>query len=172
MNTMPTPKLDPQERHFRIPSPRPGLQLFLRRLEPVARANSDARPVLYVHGGTFPSALSIAHRFDGVSWRDALCDAGFAVWGLDFQGFGESDRYAEMARPATESPSLCDADDGARQLAAAVRVIREHHAGARVSLVAHSWGSMPAGRVAAQHPTAIDRLVQFGPIARPPPKPH
>jgi pimeloyl-ACP methyl ester carboxylesterase len=35
-----------------------------------------------------------------------------------------------------------------------------------VSLVAHSWGSIPAGHVAAQHPDWIDRLVLFGPIAR------
>jgi hypothetical protein len=46
-----------------------------------------------VHGGTFSSGLSIAHRFDGGSWRDALSDAGFHVWGFDFHGFGESDPY-------------------------------------------------------------------------------
>ena len=49
--------------------------------------------MLYIHGATFPSALSIAHRFDGTSWRDVLNEAGFDVWGLDFYGFGHSDRY-------------------------------------------------------------------------------
>ena len=39
-----------------------------------------------MHGATFPSALSIAHRFDGRSWRDELCDEGFHVWGFDFHG--------------------------------------------------------------------------------------
>jgi hypothetical protein len=81
-------KLDAREAHFRIPGPRQGLSLFLRYL---AAANTEFRPrraVLYVHGATFPSALSIAHRFDGRSWRDALNDAGFDVWGLDFYGFG------------------------------------------------------------------------------------
>jgi len=85
MNAIPAPKLDPCEQHFRIPGPRPGLQLFLRRLEPV---RGRAHPVLYVHGGTFPSALSIAHRFDCYSWRDALCEVGFEVLALDFHGFG------------------------------------------------------------------------------------
>src|SRR5258705_6755768 len=127
MNTMPTPKLDPQERHFRIPSPRPGLQLFLRRLEPVARANSDARPVLYVHGATFPSALSVAHRFDGYSWRDALCEAGFHVWGLDFLGFGFSDRYREMKEPPDANPPLCRTGDASDQLEAAVHFILDQH---------------------------------------------
>ena len=62
MNAIPTPKLDPREQHFRIPSPRSGLLLFLRRLEPVER-DAGAHPVLYVHGGTFPSALATPVRF-------------------------------------------------------------------------------------------------------------
>lgn len=64
------PRLDPREEHFRIPSPHPGLSLFLRYMAP---QGGGVRHVLYVHGGTFPSALSIAHRFDGRSWRDVLC---------------------------------------------------------------------------------------------------
>ncbi|HEV2185813.1 MAG TPA: hypothetical protein VGR70_01310, partial [Stellaceae bacterium] len=71
------PQLDPREAHFRIPSPHPGLSLFLRHLPRRETAPPQPRAILYVHGGTFPSALSIAHRFDGRSWRDSLCDAGF-----------------------------------------------------------------------------------------------
>src|ERR1700747_689049 len=84
-------KLDPHERHFRIASPHAGLSLFLRYLPSTHDLSLEDRVVLYVHGGTFPSALSIAHRFDGRSWRDELCAAGFHVWGLDFHGFGLSD---------------------------------------------------------------------------------
>jgi pimeloyl-ACP methyl ester carboxylesterase len=87
-------KLDPREVHFRIPGPIEGLHLFLRHLPP-ARPAARTKAVLFVHGMSFPSALSIAHRFDGRSWRDELCDAGFDTWGLDFYGFGYSDRYAE-----------------------------------------------------------------------------
>jgi pimeloyl-ACP methyl ester carboxylesterase len=36
----------------------------------------------------------------------------------------------------------------------------------RISLVAHSWGTLPAGAFAAAHPEVVDRLVLFGPIAR------
>src|SRR5690242_1091073 len=77
-------KLDQHERQFRIPGPRDGMSLFLRYLPAAGDAGSTNRVVLYVHGGTFPSGLSIAHRFDGRSWRDALCATGFHVWGLDF----------------------------------------------------------------------------------------
>ena len=55
-------KLDPREQHYWIESPRQGMQLFLRYLPPLTRQAGEVRPVLYVHGATFPSALSIAHR--------------------------------------------------------------------------------------------------------------
>src|SRR6185437_4023753 len=70
-------KLDPREEHSRVPSPHRGLSLFLRYLPPDANAATRRGPVLYVHGGTFPSGVSIAHRFDGGSWRDELCALGF-----------------------------------------------------------------------------------------------
>jgi pimeloyl-ACP methyl ester carboxylesterase len=122
--------------------------------------------VLYVHGGTFPSALSIAHRFDGYSWRDALCEAGFDVWGLDFHGFGSSDRYPAMDERPEAHASLCRAADAAEQVAAGVQFILEYSGRHRLSIIAHSWGTLPSGRFAGAHPHLVDRLVLFGPIAR------
>ena len=130
------------------------------------------RIVLYVHGATFPSALSIAHRFDGRSWRDALCEAGFHVWGLDFLGFGESDRYPQMSEAPGAHPPLGRAAVASEQVAAAVRFILDHHGAERLSLIAHSWGTMPAAKCAGDHPALIDRLVLFGPIARRQPQPR
>lgn len=166
MNAIAMPKLDPREQHFRIPGPDKGLQLFLRRLEPVGRPATETCPVLYVHGGTFPSGLSIAHRFDGYSWRDALCEAGFDVWGLDFQGFGFSDRHPEMDEPPEAHASLCRAADAAAQLAAAVPFVLARTGQPKLSVIAHSWGTLPTGRFAGAHPDLVDRLVLFGPIAR------
>ena len=160
------PKLDPREQHFRISGPREGLSLFLRFLPAESSNVSPRRAVLYVHGATFPSALSIAHRFDGRSWRDALNDAGFDVWGLDFYGFGHSDRYPEMQQPAQNNPPLCTAEDAAQQVEAAVRFILAQQNVERVSLITHSWGSMPAALFAGRHPALVERLVLFGPIAR------
>ena len=81
------------DRTFRIPGPRDGMTLFLRH-RPTSAAGGRARgAVLYVHGATFPSALSIAYRFNGRSWADALTEAGFDVLGLDFYGYDGSDRY-------------------------------------------------------------------------------
>lgn len=156
-------QLDPREQHFRIPGPRREMELFLRLLpaqSPLRRA------VLYIHGATFPSALSIAYRFDGTSWRDELNEAGFDVWGLDFYGFGQSDRYPEMGQPAADNAPLCVAKDAAEQVQAAVRFILGHHDIARLSLISHSWGAMPSCLFAGAHPALVDRLVLFAPIGR------
>jgi len=161
------PRLDPREQHYWIPSSRTGLQLFLRHLSP--ETTSD-RVVLYVHGATFPSALSIAHRFDGYSWRDALCAAGFHVWGFDFLGFGCSDRYPEMEQPADANAPLCNAAEASEQVEAAVRFILARQGRSELSLITHSWASMPAARFAGRHPSLVDRLVLFGPISRRPPR--
>jgi pimeloyl-ACP methyl ester carboxylesterase len=160
-----TEKLDSREEHFRIASPNEGLQLFMRYL-PCAKPSGRRRAVMYVHGATFPSALSVAFRFDGRSWRDALCDAGFDVWALDFQGFGESDRYRQMSGPADAHPPLCTAADAATQLACATRFALDRSGIDRISLIAHSWGSMAAASFAAAHPSLVERMVFFGPIAR------
>jgi pimeloyl-ACP methyl ester carboxylesterase len=90
----PRARLDIREQTCLIDSGPAGLRLFLRELRSTASSRRGA--VLYLYGATFPSALSVAYRFGSVSWRDALCRAGFDVWALDFLGFGGSDRYAEM----------------------------------------------------------------------------
>ncbi|HEV3499826.1 MAG TPA: alpha/beta hydrolase [Bradyrhizobium sp.] len=160
------PALDSREQHFRIPGPRRGMSLFLRFLPAVKTPFQPRRSVLYVHGATFPSALSIANRFDGTSWRDALGEAGFDAWGLDLYGFGHSDRYPEMDRPAADNSPLCVAADAAKQLETAVRFILGHQNIERLSLIAHSWGSMASGLFAGAHSALVDRLVLFAPIGR------
>lgn len=159
-------KLDPQEEHYRISGPHHGLRLFLRRLAGSPAPGAPRRAVVYVHGATFPSALSIAHRFQGRSWRDALCDAGFDVWGVDFHGFGGSDPYPEMDGSADAHGPLCLAEDAAAQLAAAVRFILARQGATSLSLLAHSWGAMVAGRFAGAHRELVDRLALFAPIVR------
>jgi pimeloyl-ACP methyl ester carboxylesterase len=164
-------KLDPRETHCLIPSPHAGLRLFLRHLPPPDGTPPDSASsgaassgiVLYVHGATFSSALSIAHRFDGRSWRDELCDAGFHVWGLDFHGF---DRFSDPYPDTGPNTPLGRTEDASRQLEQAVRYILAHHSAKRLSLVAHSWGTMVAGHFAGRCPEMVDRMVFFGPLAR------
>jgi pimeloyl-ACP methyl ester carboxylesterase len=160
-----TPKLDQKEEHFHIPCHVQGLTLFLRYLPPNnARQTDRPKVALYVHGATFPSALSIAHRFDGRSWRDELADAGFHIWGLDFQGFGNSDPYPEMAVPAERNPALGRAEAASRQIERATHFIRDHHGVPKISIIAHSWGTIATGRFAGSCPDQVERIVFFGPV--------
>ncbi len=158
------PKLDAAEKHFRIPGTADGIQLFLRYLPARVSPDGGQKVVLYVHGGTFPSALSIAHRFDGRSWRDALAAAGFDVWGLDFHGFGASDPYPEMSDAAERNPVLGGAATASDQLERAVRFICARQNVACISLIAHSWGTIVAGRFAGRCPELVERLAFFGPV--------
>lgn len=141
----------------------PRLQLFEQTTERADRK----RPVLYIHGGTFSAECSIFFRFDGTSWADALNEAGFAVWGLDFAGFDRSEAYPEMAagEPAP-GETLGRAVDAAGQIERAVRAIIRETGVTKLSMIAHSWGTMAAGRFAGDHPELVDRLVFFGPIVR------
>jgi pimeloyl-ACP methyl ester carboxylesterase len=137
-------------------------------LQEQTMGNADrGHPILYVHGFTFPSALSVFWKFDGRSWADALNDAGYSVWGFDFAGFGGSERYpemqSEMARPG---PILGGANEGAEQIARVVTYILTQTKAARVSIVAHSRGTIPAGIFATRHPELVERLVFFGPATR------
>jgi len=162
--------LDKNERHFHIPGSSPGLKMHVSYLPAIINFPRMAKVVLYVHGGTFPSTLSIAYRNDdGRSWRDVLADAGSHVWGLDFQGFGDSDPYPEMSQPADDSPALGQAQSASEQLETAVRFICSYHRINALSIIAHSWGTMATGLLAIRCPELVGRLVFFAPITWRPP---
>jgi len=106
-------------------------------------------------------------KFDGRSWADALNDAGYSVWGFDFAGFGGSERYPEMKdEMARVGPPLGGAAEGAEEIARVVTYILARTKATRVSIVAHSRGTIPAGLFATQHPELVDRLVFFGPATQ------
>ncbi|WIM12136.1 alpha/beta hydrolase [Enhydrobacter sp.] len=146
---------------FRIPATAACPSLFVRR-----QPKPGAPVVLYVHGATFPSALSVGFDFGDGSWLDDWNARGFDAWAFDFAGFGESGRYPEMAEPADRHPPLGRTAHAAVQIASVLALIRRETGRQRVSLVAHSWGSMPAGLATTAEPHAVDQLVLFAPIAR------
>ncbi|HZP98527.1 MAG TPA: alpha/beta fold hydrolase [Reyranella sp.] len=149
---------------FRLPATADRPSLFIRR-----QPRPGAPAVLYVHGATFPSALCASFDFgDGRgsdTWLDDWAARGFDAWAFDFAGFGCSGRYAEMAEPADRHGPLGRAAPASRQVLDVLDLIERQAGPGRVSLVAHSWGSMPAGLAAYARPDRIDRLVLFGPIA-------
>jgi pimeloyl-ACP methyl ester carboxylesterase len=121
---------------------------------------------VYVCGATFASEQAVGFRFDGRSWADELAAAGLEVWAFDFAGYGRSDRYTEMDGPPDAAARLGRARAAAGQLERIVRFVVDQRGGGRVNLLAHSWGTMPAGVFAANDPELVDRLVFFAPIVR------
>lgn len=158
---------EPRETHIRLLGEKGEPELFLRHLPPEHdisaphAVRTPMPPVLYVHGATFPSGLSVAFKFDGISWMDELSRAGFDVWAFDFAGYGESERYPETRG---DEP-IGRAEDAARQIARVAGFITRETGAPRISLIAHSWGTIPTGLFAGRHPERVERLVLFGPIA-------
>lgn len=125
--------------------------------------------MLYVHGATFPSGLSVAYPFDGRSWAGELAAVGLDVWAFDFVGFGRSSRYAQQdCDPAGVAPlgRAGGAAGGGEQVVQVLEHVIDARGGGRVSLLAHSWGTIAAGLAATRRPELVDRLVLFGPITR------
>lgn len=148
---------DTEERVFVLKGSHGAPSLLVRR-----RPNAGP-PVLYVHGATFPSALSFAYRIDGRSWMDDLQANGFDAWAFDFAGYGGSDRYPAMNGSDMGLP-LGRAPDAAAQIASVIAFICDATGKSKLSLVAHSWGSMPAGLCATRMPDRLAALCLFGPI--------
>jgi pimeloyl-ACP methyl ester carboxylesterase len=147
---------------FTLPAQNEIPEIFVRRQPPETAPRGT---VLYVHGATFPSALSIAYRFDGRSWMDELVTSGFDCWGFDFAGYGHAGRYPAMNASPDGLEPLGRVPVAVRQLGQVVQAILDRTGQPRLSIVAHSWGTLVTGRFAAEHPDLIDRLILFGAIA-------
>jgi pimeloyl-ACP methyl ester carboxylesterase len=134
-------------------------RLQMRRL-----GRKGGMPVLYIHGATFPSALSVGYRFaDGKAWEDSLHADGFDVWALDFEGFGGSARPAAFGQPADTSPIPLRSTDAVQQIARAVELICKQTGRDKVSIIAHSWGGVPAASYAGAYAVTLHKLVLFAP---------
>lgn len=142
------------------PSHVPGLAIRLLHQRPLHE--STGSPVLFIHGSSFPSALSFAFEMDGKSWMDVMASNGYDSYALDFLGYGKSDRYPEMwsggSRPVGRAREARDDIDRA------VDLVRERAGGRKVTLIAHSWGGLVAAMYAQAHSEKIAALVLFAAI--------
>jgi len=160
--------LDPNEKTFRVPFEGAGGLCFYLRYFPATATGPQRKAVLYAHGARLASAVTIAHRFDGLSWRDDLASDGWDVWGLDYVGYGGSDRYNAMVEPPEANPPLCRAEEASQQIERAAEFILKHSNLASVSIIAHSWGTNAAALMTIRRPELVDRLVMFGPVTHRP----
>ncbi len=121
-------------------------------------------PVLYMHGATFLSALSMGYRFHNRSWAKHLVDRGFDVWSLDFAGFGGSSRYGQMDK--TRGSHDVDANEPTSTFGSSRCAQIRRECGAERFISCTCLGHQAAGRYAGEHEEAVNSLVMFGPIAQ------
>jgi len=157
-------KADPLPRfdRFRVESRLPGLYLSI--LHRPAAGKRRAIPVLFVHGASFPSALAAGFRMQGISWMDDVAAAGYDAYALDFLGYGDSDRYPQMAQAPTVDPGYSTGQQVAQDLDRAVDTILQRTHARQVYLIGHSWGATVCANYAGQHPEKVSRLVLFAPF--------
>lgn len=146
----------PAETTATLPATATQPSLFVRHLQ------GKGPSVIYVHGATFPSGSSIFYRIDGKSWADDLVARGFDVWGFDLAGYGKSGRHDAM-RAASGAP-IGRSADVALQIERVVAHVQSVRPG-KIILLAHSWGTIPAGIFAAAHPDKVEKLILFGAVA-------
>lgn len=141
----------------------------------IAPAQATDRSVLFVHGASFPTMLAAGFEFaPGDSWLAFVARRGYLACGLDFVGFGASSRPPAMAGAEAGAP-VTGTPEAVAQIALAVDYLHATRGMAKVHIVAHSWGTIPAAAYAAAHPQALASLTLFGPVtpvAQPEPASH
>ncbi len=136
-----------------FPLERNGIPLHLDRVK--AENTTPAGQILLIHGSTYSS-----HEFD-IDYQDyslvrRLAREGYAVWRLDIAGYGQSGPVEDGSMPDTAYA----ADD----IDAAVDMIVKISGKKKIDVLGWSWGTMTAGRFAAEHPEHLGKLILYAPI--------
>jgi pimeloyl-ACP methyl ester carboxylesterase len=138
-----------------------GLNIALTYKKPITSSNDYA--VLFLHGSSFPSALSFGFKMNNYSWMDHLAENGYDVYALDFLGYGNADRYPEMETGIT---SVGRALDVYKDVDKAVELIIKRTGKKKVYLIGHSWGGSIAALYATKFPDKVAKLVLFAAITQ------
>jgi pimeloyl-ACP methyl ester carboxylesterase len=152
------------EETVHIPGSLAGMRLGMRHAV-VRGASAQPKPLLLVlQGAGVPVSGNADYPFGGRSMLSALAQSGLDVWAMDYYGFGESDRYPEMAQAPDRHPPLGRVEECADQVQAAAAYLAGREHTGKLMLLGDSGGSIVAGLFATRHPELISRLVLFGPM--------
>jgi pimeloyl-ACP methyl ester carboxylesterase len=143
---------------FSIASHIPGLNIALTYVKPTTPSNDYA--ILFLHGSSFPAALSFGFKINNYSWMDQLAANGYDVYALDFLGYGHADRYPETGTP------IGRAKDVYKDVDKAIDFIIQKTGKKKVYLIGHSWGGSVAALYTAKFPDKVARLVLFAAITQ------
>ncbi|MFL5787819.1 MAG: alpha/beta fold hydrolase, partial [Flavisolibacter sp.] len=139
-----------------------GLKIAITHVTPPVLSNDY--PVLFLHGSSFPTALSFGFSMGNNSWMESLAGNGYDVYALDFLGYGNSDRYPEMEMKSPNGKPVGRAIEVCRDVEKAVHLILQKTAKEKIYLIGHSWGGSVGALYASEFPDEIAALVLFATI--------
>lgn len=139
-----------------------NLEIAINHISPNVISNDY--PILFLHGSTFPTTLSFDFRINNISWMGNLSSNGYDVYGLDFLGYGNSERYPEMESTSKKTKVVGRATDVCLDVEIAVEMILKKTGKNKIYLIGHSWGGTVAGLFATKFPDKIEKLVLFATI--------
>lgn len=117
------------------------------------------RPILLVHGARVPGVASFDLPVAGGSLAADIAARGLCVYVVDVRGYGESTRPHEMEQPPEKHAPLVRSVEAARDIDAAVDLVRTRTATETVSLFGWATGGQWAGFYATVHPEKLSHLV-------------
>ena len=150
----------------------------------IARGESPAEVVLFIHGGSVPSVPDYDLPFKDYSWMEYLAVEGFDTFSMDQTGYGLSQRPAMddacnlsaanqalvMPNPLPEAcepsytGSLTSFASDWDEIDTVVDFIRDLRGVETIHLIGWSMGGARAGGYAAAHPDKIANLILFAPF--------
>jgi pimeloyl-ACP methyl ester carboxylesterase len=150
---------------FMVPASDAGIEIFVRnkRLESMT-SFSPGRTVIMVHGSTYPAHTAFDLPLGGLSWMDYIAGRGFDVWCMDIRGYGRSTRPAEMSQPPEANPPVVRAETAVSDILSVSNFVRGRRNLQKCVHLGYSWGTALMGRLAADNPAVVERLVLYGPI--------
>ena len=150
---------------FRIASPAPGIELYVRNKAPASMSRfSEDKTVLFVHGATYPAETSFDLQLDGFSWMDYIARQGYDVYLVNVRGYGRSTRPPSMSRPPNESEPFATTEEAAADVGAAVDFIRKRRGISRLNLIGWSWGTATMSLYTTRHNDHVNKLVLYAPV--------
>lgn len=126
--------------------------------------SSENAVIVLLHGATLPSIIfDLPGDKDHPTMMSYLVAKGFAVYSLDFRGYGLSSKPTVMDDPTMAGPPLITHKDAACEVYDVFQYIKEKHPNMPITLCGFSWGSTISGYIAS-HTDWVSKLILLGPV--------
>ncbi len=136
-------------------------KIAVRSALPVGQASVV---VLLLHGATLPSIIfDLPGDTNHPTMMSYLAAKGYAVYSLDFRGYGLSSKPEVMDGPAMAGSPLITHKDAATDVHDVQQFIAQQHPNVPIVLVGFSWGSSISGYITT-HTDWVSKLILLGPV--------